>query len=58
MSLSQRSLIVQPAPLIMIAPRPNSARVCKSGRHPGAAAKDILQPHGQNNNQDPIEKNY
>lgn len=52
-SLSQRSLIVHPAPRIINEPTPNRDNKYRSGQHPGAAAIAILQLPGQNNNQEP-----
>lgn len=47
------SFIVQPAPLMMNAPKPKSANILRSGRDDGAALIAILQPHGQNSSQEP-----
>lgn len=47
MSLSHISLMVQPAPLITIAPRPNKPRTSKLGSCPAVDAKAILHVHGQ-----------
>jgi len=53
-SLSHMSFIVQPAPLMTNAPKPKSANILRSGRDPGAAHIAMLQPHGQNSNQEPV----
>jgi hypothetical protein len=45
---------VQPAPLMTNAPKPKSANILRSGRDPGAAHIAMLQPHGQNSNQEPV----
>lgn len=55
MSLSHISLMVQPAPRMTRAPAANIASVSSGGRTPGAAARAILQPQGQNNSQDPAQ---
>lgn len=47
MSLSHISFIVQPAPLIMTAPRPNKPSISKLGSSPAVEAKAILHVHGQ-----------
>jgi len=52
-SLSHMSLIVQPAPLMMREPAPNRDRRYKSGREPGAAAKDMLHVQGRYNSHVP-----
>ena len=55
MSLSHISFMVQPAPLIMNAPVAKSPSNVGSGKGvPGGVANPKLQPHGQNNNQDPM----
>ena len=54
MSWSHMSFIVHPAPLMITAPKPKRANICKSGNAPGGAAIAMLHPHGQNNNQDPV----
>lgn len=53
MSLSHMSFIVHPAPLMMNAPNPKSTNILRSGRDPGTALIAMLQPHGQNSNQEP-----
>lgn len=58
MSLSHMSFIVQPAPLIMKAPIPKRASIPISGNAPAGAAMAILHPHGQNNNQEPVQSNF
>lgn len=45
--------MMHPAPRMMNAPIPKRDKSRRSGKAPGAAAMAILQPHGQNNNQDP-----
>ena len=53
--LSHISLIVQPAPLIIKAPVAKSPSNVGSGKGvPGGVANPKLQPHGQNNNQEPM----
>lgn len=52
------SLMVQPAPLMMKAPKPNSISILRSGRHPGTALSAMLQPHGQNSSQEPAAYKY
>lgn len=47
MSLSHMSLIVQPAPRIITAPRANKPRISKFGNAPADDAKAILHEHGQ-----------
>lgn len=42
-SLSHRSLIIQPAPLIKKAPAPNKVSKVRSGKLPGADANERLQ---------------
>lgn len=46
-SLSHISFMVQPAPLIMTAPRPNKPSISKLGRSPAAEAKAMLHVQGQ-----------
>lgn len=55
MSLSHISLMVQPAPRMTRAPAANIASVSSGGRTPGAAARAMLQPQGQNSSQDPAQ---
>ena len=52
------SLMVQPAPLIMNAPKPKSISILRSGRHPGTALRAMLQPHGQKSSQEPAPYKY
>jgi hypothetical protein len=47
------SFIVQPAPLMMNAPKPKSTNILRSGRDDGAALSAMLHPHGQNSSQEP-----
>ena len=54
-SLSQRSFTVQPAPLSRIAPVPNSASMCRSGRLPAGAASAMDQKQGQARSQVPVD---
>ena len=48
------SLIVHPAPRIMMEPTPNKANMWKSGIEPGVAAMAILHVHGRYSSQLPI----
>lgn len=52
------SLMVQPAPLMMNAPKPKSISILRSGRDPGTALSAMLQPHGQNSSQEPAAHKY
>lgn len=58
MSLSHISLMVHPAPRMTRAPAANIASVSSGGRTPGAAARAMLQPHGQNSSQDPAQQSH
>ena len=49
------SLMVQPAPLMRTAPRPNSANIPASGRWPGTAARPILHVQGRNSSHVPVK---
>jgi len=57
-SVSHMSLIVQPAPLMMNAPKPKSISILRSGKHPGTALRAMLQPHGQKSSQEPAAYKY
>lgn len=50
------SLIVQPAPRIRTAPVAKRDNMYQSGKHPGSAAKPMLQVHGKYNSQVPKRK--
>lgn len=53
-SLSHMSLMVQPALRIKNEPRPNKAKVFRSGSCPAAPERLMLQVHGRNNNHVPM----
>lgn len=52
-SLSHISFIVQPAPLIITAPKPNKPSISKFGSSPAAEAKAMLHVQGQYNSNHP-----
>lgn len=50
--------MVQPAPRITIAPRPNKPRISKLGSCPAVDAKAILHVHGQYKSNHPKNQYY
>lgn len=57
-SLSHISFMVQPAPLIMTAPRPNRPSTSKFGSSPAAEARAMLHVHGQYNSNHPKNRQW
>jgi hypothetical protein len=50
------SFIVQPAPRIITAPKPNKPSISKFGNSPAAEARAILHVHGQYKSNQPKNK--